>query len=93
MTAYRPSRFDQDPEAIAWARAKVQAEIDRADELATQAAAAGEADAAEQWAFLARTLRRIFLGDTRSSAWGQFDERLTWAHRAATTATNPEDTR
>jgi hypothetical protein len=85
MTTSRPSRFDQDPEVIAWARAKVQAEIDRADELATQAAAIGDAATAEQWAFLARALRGRLLGDTRSSSWGQFDERLAGPHRDATT--------
>jgi hypothetical protein len=82
MTAYRPSRYDQDPEAIAWARAKVQAEMDRADEFATQAAAVADPGAAARWAFLARTLRRTFLGDTGSCVMGRFDERLPALHRA-----------
>jgi hypothetical protein len=89
---YRPSPYDQDPEAIAWARTKVQAEIDRADKFATQAAAAANPDAAERWAFTARYLRRTLLGDTGSCVMGRFDERLPELHRNTST-TQPEDTR
>lgn len=37
-----PSRYDQDREAIAWARAKVQAEIERAEQFAADLFAAGD---------------------------------------------------
>lgn len=72
----RYSRFDHDPEALAWARAKVQAEIDRADEFATQLAAATDPENADRWAFVARHLRRTLLGDTDSCVMGRFDTRL-----------------
>ena len=83
MTAYRPSPYDQDPEAIAWARAKVQAEIDRADQFATQAAARNLPDTAERWAYTARYLRRVFLGSDGGCVMGRFDTRLPALHRAA----------
>lgn len=85
MTTYRPSRYDQDPEAIAWARAKVQAEIDRAEEFAADATAAAHLETARNWRIIARHLRRTLLGDTRSCVMGRFDERLPALHRDAGT--------
>lgn len=82
MTTYRPSRYDQDPEAIAWARAKIQAEINRAEEFAAQATAAAHFETAGHWNALSRHLRRAFVGDTRSRVMGRFDERLPALHRA-----------
>lgn len=81
---YLPSRYDQDPEAIAWARAKVQAEIERAEQFAADLIAVGDpASEADRWTFLAQHLRRWILGDTTSPVMGRFDERLPELHTAA----------
>lgn len=79
---YPPSRYDQDPEAIAWARAKVQAEIERAEQFAADLFAAGD-PAADRWMFLAQHMRRWLLGDTTSPVMGRFDERLPELHTTA----------
>lgn len=80
-----PSRYDQDPEAIAWARAKILAEIERAEQSAADLFAVGDPEA-DRWTFLARHLRRWFLGDTTSAVMGRFDERLPALHTAADNA-------
>ncbi|MFI1408784.1 hypothetical protein ACH4Y0_02415 [Streptomyces sp. NPDC020707] len=76
---YSASRYDQEPEAIAWARAKVQAEIERAEQSAADLIAVGD-PASDHWAFLARHMRRWLLGDTTSPVMGRFDERLPKLH-------------
>jgi hypothetical protein len=89
MTAYRPSRYDQDPEAIAWARAKIQAEIDRAEDFAAQANAAAHFETAGRWNGLARFLRRTLLGGD-GCVMGRFDTRLPALHRNATSPKDPK---
>lgn len=83
---YHASRYDQDPKAIAWARAKVQAEIDRAEEFAAQLASVNDPTGADKWQAIARYMRRTLLGDTNSCVMGRFDERLPEMHRAVDNA-------
>ncbi|MBC9730701.1 hypothetical protein [Streptomyces sp. TRM68367] len=73
---YGPSPYDSDPEAIKWARAKVQAEIERAEEVAADLTAVEDLDAAHRWTFLAAYMRRWLLGVPDSPVMGRFDERL-----------------
>lgn len=68
------SRFDRDPEALAWARTKVQAEIDRADKFVQQATADGATESAEFWRRHALHLHRSFIGG-EGCAIACFDER------------------
>lgn len=71
-----PSRFDFDPEALAWARAKIQREYERARDM--------ERKSAEPtlWRFLANALRRNLIGGT-GCVIGAFDERLPQVLAAA----------
>lgn len=69
------SRYDYDPEALAWARAKVQAQIDRAEKFVAQAAAQGAAEGAEFWRRHALHLHRSFIGGEGCNI-ACFDERL-----------------
>lgn len=74
-------RYDQDPEALAWARAKVQAEIDRAEKFVAQATAQGATEGAEFWRRHALHLHRAFIGG-EGCVFGRFDERLPRFARA-----------
>ncbi|MGW7087581.1 hypothetical protein ACWGH2_29350 [Streptomyces sp. NPDC054871] len=69
------SRFDRDPEALAWARAKVQAEIDRATKFVQQATAQGATGSASLWRHHALHLHRSFVGG-QGCVHAAFDERL-----------------
>lgn len=71
----RYSRFDHDPEALAWARTKVQAEIDRCRKFADQADAAHNTEQFELWRRQGNWLERTFIGDG-SCVIARFDERL-----------------
>lgn len=66
--------FDRDPEALAWARAKVQHEIDRMVSFERQAAETGTTDPA-QWRRFSGMLRRSFIGG-EGCVIAAFDERL-----------------
>ena len=69
------SRFDRDPEALAWARAKVQAYIDRLADFEEQARAKKD-PATEMGCGISRLLaERHFLGDG-GCVIGVFDERM-----------------
>ena len=69
------SDFDRDPEALAWARAKVQAYIDQLADFEEQAAARGDAATATGCGISRRLAERHFLGDGGCTI-GAFDERM-----------------
>jgi hypothetical protein len=69
------SRFDRDPEALAWARAKVQHEIDRCAQFHQSAATAGKAEQGEMWRRLGNRMKRVFIGGEGCTI-AAFDERL-----------------
>jgi hypothetical protein len=80
---YGPSPYDRDPQAIAWARAKVQAEIDHVERFAAELADVKDQQAAATWGAIARYMRRTLLGNPESPVMGRFDERLPALHEAA----------
>ncbi|GAA3050382.1 hypothetical protein [Streptomyces glomeratus] len=70
-------RYDHDPDAIAWARAKVRKSVDRAER-----AAAGDtlgAEDREQWRRIAAYMRRELL-NREGVVHAAFDERLPAFH-------------
>lgn len=69
-----PSRYDTDPEALAWARAKVQHHIERLAKFEQQATASGQDAKARGLAIARRSTERYFLGDGGCTI-GAFDER------------------
>jgi len=75
------NRYDRDPEAIAWARGKIQATIDRYVAFAERAAADGSAQHAAMLRRIAAEVRRDLLG--RGHVIGSFDERLPGLEKAA----------
>ncbi|MFF7187715.1 hypothetical protein ACFZAR_21265 [Streptomyces sp. NPDC008222] len=79
-------RYDHDPDALAWARAKVRRSVDRAERAAQdRALSAGER---EEWRRIASYVRRELL--TRDDVvHAAFDERLPAFH-GAVPARNPE---
>ena len=79
------SRFDRDPEALAWARAKVQDYIDRLAGFEQQAKAKRDPATATGCAVSRLLTERHFLGDGGCTI-GAFDERLPDLRRAQDTA-------
>lgn len=71
MTTPDLSRFDSDPEALAWARKHVQRAIDRARQFGAQAA--GE-DQGFGWAHIARYMEQKLIGG-QNCVIAAFDER------------------
>jgi hypothetical protein len=69
------SKYDYDPEALAWARVKVQAENGRCRKIAEQADAAHTTEQFELWRRQGNWLERTFIGDG-SCVIARFDERL-----------------
>lgn len=69
------SRYDADPEALAWARTKIQGEIDRCRKFAEQADAARDTEQFELWRRLANRMQRVFIGG-EGCVHAAFDERL-----------------
>jgi hypothetical protein len=68
------ARFDRDPDALAWARAKVQATVRRYQAFADRASASGDTEIAAQWRHAAGMMQRDLVGGHREIA--EFDERL-----------------
>jgi hypothetical protein len=68
-----PSRFDRDPDALAWARSKVAGIEARYREYASLADRAGKPEQAEMWRYMANGLRHALIGD--GSVIAAFDER------------------
>lgn len=69
------SPYDGDPEALAWARAKVQSYLDRLRSFESQAVARSDSTTAAGCAISRRMAHRHFLGDGGCTI-GVFDERL-----------------
>lgn len=69
------SRFDRDPEALAWARAKVQAYIDRLADFEEQANAKKDPATAMGCGISRILAERHFLGDGGCTI-GVFDQRM-----------------
>lgn len=69
------ARFDRDPAALAWARAKVQREVDKLSGWQTIDAAGGEPERSEQWRRHVNHLKRTFIGGD-GCVIAAFDERL-----------------
>ena len=77
------SKFDDDPEALAWARERVQREIDRMVDFQRQATEKDKDPS--QWRMFENLLRRSFIGGT-GCVIAAFDERrpaIRAAERAA----------
>lgn len=70
------SRYDTDPEALAWARAKVQHYIDRLAKFEEQAAGNHRTDQARGLAVARRSAEQTLIGVDGSCTIGAFDERL-----------------
>ena len=73
MTA-GPSRFDRDPDALAWARLKVKDLESRWRKFAESAADAGKDDQADMWRYLANGVRNELIGG-EGCVIAAFDER------------------
>ena|ERR1041385_6311161 len=69
------SPYDTDPDALAWARTKIQDEIDRCRKFAESARAADKPDQGEMWRRLANRMQRVFIGGD-GCVHAAFDERL-----------------
>jgi hypothetical protein len=67
------SRFDRDPDALAWARSKVAGIEARYREYAESADRAGKPAEAEMWRYMANGFRHALIGD--GSVIAAFDER------------------
>jgi hypothetical protein len=81
MSELRFSRFDTDPEAIAWAREKVQGVIMQAELFEKQANDARQLKVAQRWHLVASFMRRTLLGG-HGCAITPFDERLpAWVEK------------
>ena len=69
------SRFDHDPDAVAWARAKVTRLRDKYRGFEQSARAAGKAEQSEMWRRLANMIDMQMIGGKTCSI-AAFDERL-----------------
>lgn len=76
-----PSRFDTDPEALAWARAKIQHHIERLAKFEQQATESGQPAKARGLAIARRSTEQLLIGG-QGCVIGAFDERLPeWTAR------------
>jgi hypothetical protein len=73
-------RFDRDPEALAWARAKVQHHIDKLARWEQQAADQDKREQADHWRRVRSYMERSLIGGQGCTV-AAFDERLP-EHRA-----------
>lgn len=67
--------FDRDPEALAWARAKIQRHIDQCAQFEQQGAERGDPELALRWRRTKNYMRMKFIGG-RGCVIASFDERL-----------------
>lgn len=67
-------RYDTDPDALAWARARVQHQIDRFRRFEAQARERGDEERASQWRKYANLLQMDFIGG-EGCVIAAFDER------------------
>jgi hypothetical protein len=73
------SRFDRDPDAVAWARAKVEKVRDQFREFEGRCAQKGDYDSAAMWRKMANMLELKLIGG-KTCVITAFDERLpAWA--------------
>ena len=70
--------YDRDPEAIAWARTKIQPSIDKAERFSREA---DTEEARTKWRWIAKFMHRELIGSGEGCTITAFDERLP-AHRA-----------
>lgn len=75
------SRFDADPEAVAWARAGVMREVERVEKFAATALKRGDSEASARWRRFANLLRMSFIGG-EGCVIATFDERRPTLVRA-----------
>lgn len=75
------SRFDTDPDAIEWARAKILRYVERAEQFEKHARDAGNPEMAAHWRITATFMRRTLLGG-RGCVIAAFDARLPAMTRA-----------
>jgi hypothetical protein len=67
-------RFNSDPDALAWARAAIQREVDRLREWQQQCIDKGETERAQQWKKMANLLEIRFIGG-KNCVIAAFDHR------------------
>jgi hypothetical protein len=67
--------YNSDPDALAWARAKVQRQIDKLDRWHREATDQGKPEQAGQWRRISAYLRRTFIGG-EGCVIAAFDHRL-----------------
>jgi len=72
--AARDEKYDSDPEAIEWARTRIQHLIDRMDKFEKQAQERGSDP--ERWRMIANLLRSELLGSGTGCVIAAFDTRL-----------------
>lgn len=82
------ARFDSDPAALAWARRKVQHDIDKLSEWQRTDAANGETERSQRWRRHVNHLKRTFIGG-EGCVIAAFDERLPWVREQLATAVEP----
>ncbi len=83
MTTTDLSRFDSDPDALAWARQHVQRAIDRARQFDTEAAGRDDTPCFT-WAHIARYMEQKLIGG-QNCVIAAFDERKPTLAQATTT--------
>lgn len=66
--------YDRDPDALAWARTKIQREVDRLRDWERTAKDRGDGERAMQWRKMANLLNMRFIGGT-GCVIAAFDER------------------
>lgn len=89
MTDIEFSRFDRDPEALEWARGKVQHTVDKFRRFEQQARDRGTFDGDNQWRKFANLLEMELIGGEGCVITG-FDSRLPEIVRAWEAPTPPE---
>lgn len=91
MSEQKFSRFDSDPEAIAWARSKVKWAVRQAELFEKQANDARNPKSGQRWHLVAGYMRRALLGG-QGCAIAAFDERLPeWVGRINGATMAPAD--
>lgn len=84
-TARHSARYDTDPDALAWARAKVQHQLDRLAAFEARATETGKTELAHGLSMARRSTQQLLLGGERCVV-AAFDERRPMMFAAATPA-------
>ncbi len=85
------TRYDSDPDALAWARGHVERVIGKYRRFEKEARDKGDAEKATQWRKFANLLQMELVGGTGCVVTA-FDERSPQFVRAASAGTTPEGT-